>query len=160
MRLKRLVIHDNDEPCFSAYTRESHNNSPSVAPAQGLKTHLAKVQEAAAQRGGVGGSTGGGSDAGNVGNTQESDVRSEEDEKPLMVLCNSRVFDVRMDSAAMAVSLNTHDYLQRDIDSLYEATINVPDPPPNLADILNLASPTDERLPSLSLWDSVTPLPS
>ena len=137
---------------FSAYMRESHNNSPSVTPARGLKTHLAKVQEAAARRGGVSGSTGGGSDAGNVGNTQESDAGGEEDENPLVALCNSGVFDVRMDSAAMAVSLDTDDYLQRDIDSLCEATINVPDPPP--------APPTDERLPSSSLHDPVTPLPS
>ena len=96
----------------------------------------------------MGRSTSGGSDAGNVGNMQESDARSEEDENPLMVLCNSGVFDVWMDSAAMAVSLDTNDYLQHDINSLYEVTINVPDLPPNLADILNLASPTNEKLPT------------
>ena len=98
----------------------------------------------------MGGCAGGGSDAENVGNTQESDAGGEEHENVFVALCNSEVFNVQMDSAT----------IQRNIDSLYETTINGPDPPPNLADILNLAPPTDEQLPSSSLQDPVTPLPS
>lgn len=87
--------------------RESHDNSPSVTPTRpALKAHLAKVREAVARRGGVGGSTSGGSDAGNVGNTQESDAGGEEDENLFVALCNSGVLTI-----------------QHDIDSLCEATL-------------------------------------
>ena len=98
-----------------------------------------------------GGCASGGSDAGNVGNTQESDAGDEEHENVFVgSLCNSGVFDAQMDSTT----------IQCDINSLYEATINVPDLPPNLAGILNLAPPMDEQLPSSSLQDPVMPLPS
>jgi len=64
------------------------------------KTNLAKVGEAAARRGGMGGNT---SDAGNVGNTQESDAGGKEDENPFVA--------------------PPGDHLQRDIDSLCGASL-------------------------------------
>lgn len=60
------------------------------------KVRLEKIQEAAARRGG---------------------------ENPFVALCNSRMFDVQMDSAATAASLDADNYLQRDIDSLCGATL-------------------------------------
>jgi len=108
------------------------------------KARLEKIREAVARRGGEG------------------------DDNPFMALCNSGVLDAectaRTDSAVMMASLYADDYLQCHIDRLYEATTNVTNlaasQPPNFANILDLAPPTDDQLPSLSLQDPVTPLPS
>src|SRR6266568_8958660 len=107
------------------------------------------IREEIARQGGEEGDSGmGGSDAGGEG-----------DDNSFVVWCNSGVLDkctAWMDSAVMAASLDADDYLQHDIDSLYEVTTNVP----NLAAFLDLAPPTNDQLPSSSLQDPVTPLPS
>jgi hypothetical protein len=144
--LEHLDTESSPAPVFTT-PRSSHLQ---IAPTLSREGWIAR------QGGGEGDSGMGRSDAGGEG-----------DDNPFVVWCNSGVLDectARTDSAVMAASLDADDYLQRDIDSLYEAITNVPNlavfQPPNLANILDLAPPTDDQLPSSSLQDLITPLPS
>jgi len=74
------------------------------------RDHLAKIREAAARRGGGGNSGGEGSN--------ENEGVSDDDENPFV----SGGFE-NVDSSNIAASLDADDYLQRDVDSLSEATL-------------------------------------
>jgi len=96
---------------------------------EAAKTHLTRVHEAAARRGGMSGG-GDAEDARGVGDKRVAEGSTvggdDEDENPFASLCNSGVFNnhsTAMDSAAMAASLDAKDYLQRDADSLCEVTL-------------------------------------
>ena len=87
-----------------------------------VKTHLARVREAAVRRGGASGSTSGGGDAAGMRSIEGERVAEgstvggdDKDDDPFVALCNSGLFDshsTAMDLAAMAASLDAEDYLQ------------------------------------------------
>ena len=86
-----------------------HSSHIRTCSRERLRVHLMKVREAAAWRGGVGGS---GDD--------------DKDENSLAALCNNGTFDnhsLHMDSVAMAASLDCEGPLQRNVDSLCEGPL-------------------------------------
>jgi len=122
---------------------DSGSSHPDEQPSPS-QPHLAKVWEAA-RRGGVGGSTSGGSDAGNVGNTQESDAGGEEDENVFVALCNSGVFDAQMDRSVI-----------HDNDEPFSSTSSASNSLNLLPNIPHHLSP----LPPMPVWDTSAISPS